>query len=192
MPTGGRSASASPAASCRITSPRRRPASFLTAKVADYIRALRTPGADDQVPPGPLRIGNLAVNREWGFAPDHVDGMIRVCRQIAVRANATQTPVEADVGSNYRDYVLGTGRRHAVWELIHRAFLLAGCALVWDRSSSDPVDWTASLEDTGAPAVVVDASFIRNADPAIDRNGSVEGARRARVATASGSRRISL
>ena len=145
---------------------RRRPASFLTAKVADYIRTLREPRADDQAPPGPLRIGNLAVYREWGFAPDYVDGMIRICRQIAVRADVTGTPIEADVGSNYRDYVLGSGRRHAVWELIDRAFLLAGHALVWDRSSSDPADWTARFERTGAPAVVVDASFIRTADPA--------------------------
>ena len=145
---------------------RRRPASFLTAKVTDYVRALRGPRSDGEVPLGPLRIGNLAVHREWGFSPDYVDGMIRVCRQIAVRAEVTGMAMEADVGSNYRDYVLGSGRRHAVWELIDRAFQLAGCALVWDRSSPDPADWTARLEGTGAPAVVVDPSFIRTADPA--------------------------
>jgi len=145
---------------------RRRPASFLTAKVAGYVRSLRAPFDDGQAPPGPLRVGNLAVRREWGFAPDYVDGMIRVCRQIAVRAEVTGKPAETDVGSNYRDYVLGSGRQHAVWELIDRAFLLDGCPLEWDRSSSDPADWTAQLADTGNPAVVVDPSFIRHADPA--------------------------
>jgi GDPmannose 4,6-dehydratase len=144
---------------------RRRPASFLTAKVAGYVRSLRESRADGQAPLGPLRVGNLAIRREWGFAPDYVDGMMRVCRQIAVRADVSRKPPEPDVGSNYRDYVLGSGQPHAVWELIDRAFQLAGCPLVWDRSAPDPADWTARLADTGAVGVVVDPSFIRRADP---------------------------
>jgi GDPmannose 4,6-dehydratase len=146
----------------------RRPASFLTAKVAAYVRALSGRSASDNGPgqPGPLRVGNLAVRREWGFAPDYVDGMIRICRQIAVRAEVSGAPVETDVGSSYRDYVLGTGQQNAVWELIDRAFELGGCPLEWDRSSADPADWTARLARTGEPAVVVDPSFIRHADPA--------------------------
>jgi GDPmannose 4,6-dehydratase len=144
---------------------RRRPASFLTGKVASYLRSLRMSRDDGHAPLDPLRVGNLAVRREWGFAPDYVDGIIRVCRQIAVRAGVSRMPPEADVGSNYRDYVLGSGRPHAVWELIDRAFQLAGYPLVWDRSSADPAEWTARLADTGLPAVVVDRSFIRPTDP---------------------------
>ena len=114
----------------------------------------------------PLRVGNLAVRREWGFAPEYVDGMVRVCRQIAGPLDGFGAAPEADVGSNYRDYVLGSGRRHAVWELIDRAFVMGGHPVEWDRSSSDPADWTARLVATGHPAVVVDQSFIRRADPA--------------------------
>ena len=150
---------------------RRRPASFLTAKVAAYVRELQArrrsddgPGRDDGSFE-PLRVGNLRVRREWGFAPDYVDGMIRVCRQIQVRAAVLGTPPDPDVGASYRDYVLGTGAQTAVWELIDRAFLLAGFDLEWDRSSDDPADWTARIVDTGQLAVVVDPLVLRPTDP---------------------------
>lgn len=145
---------------------RRRPASFLTAKVAASVRGLGRPS--DRIPTevAPLRVGNLAVRREWGFAPEYVDGMIRICRQIVVRAAVGGSPADADVGSNYRDYVLGSGRQHAVWELIDHAYRLAGYPLAWDRTSDDPADWTARFEGTRTLAVVVDPSFVRRADPA--------------------------
>ena len=61
----------------------------------------------------------------------------------------------------------GSGRQHAVWELIDRAFGVADLPLAWDRDSSDPTDWTARLATTGSLVVVVDPSFIRRADPAM-------------------------
>ena len=146
---------------------RRRPASFLTSKVADHVRSLRRSPAEDMPSISPLRVGNLAVRREWGFAPDYVDGMIRICRQIGVRADVLGTTPEADVGSSYRDYVLGSGHLHAVWELVDRAFDLGGFPLDWDRTSPDPVDWTARHHDSGALAVVVDPVFVRHSDPAV-------------------------
>lgn len=145
----------------------RRPASFLTGKVVGHVRRLReavaTSGAATRAEP--LRVGNLAVRREWGHAPDYVDGMIRICRQVSIRAAISRTPPEADIGSSYRDYVLGTGVQSAVWELIDRAFTLAGLPLEWDRSSEDPAAWTARLAGSGEPAVVVDRSLLRPADP---------------------------
>jgi GDPmannose 4,6-dehydratase len=145
---------------------RRRPPSFLTGKVTAAVRALAQ--TEDGRPPDlvPLRVGNLAVRREWGYAPEYVDGMIRICRQIVVRAEVAGRPDEQDVGSNYRDYILGSGRQHAVWELIDHAYRLGGFPLEWDRASEDPADWTARLARTGDLAVVVDPSFIRHADPA--------------------------
>jgi len=149
----------------------RRPASFLTAKVAAYVRELRArrepsalPGARDTTLE-PLPVGNLDVRREWGFAPDYVDGMVRICRQIEVRGDVLGERPEPDVGANYRDYVLGTGSQTAVWELIDRAFRLAGFELEWDRSSADPADWTARIGETGEVVVVVDRALLRPADP---------------------------
>jgi GDPmannose 4,6-dehydratase len=141
----------------------RRPPSFLTGKVVGYVRELRAGG--ERRPVEPLRVGNLAVRREWGFAPDYVDGMVRICRQIVVRAEVRGTPPDPDVGASYRDYVLGTGVQAAVWELIDRAFEIAGFGLEWDRSSGNPADWSARLGSTGAPMVVVDPTFIRPTDP---------------------------
>jgi GDPmannose 4,6-dehydratase len=151
---------------------RRRPASFLTAKVAAYVRELRARRERGELSDRhavivePLRVGNLSVRREWGFAPDYVDGMVRVCRQIRVRAEVLGTPPDPDVGASYRDYVLGTGSQTAVWELIDRAFGLAGFGLEWDRSPSDPADWSARIVDTGFVVVLVDPSLLRPADPA--------------------------
>lgn len=145
---------------------RRRSASFLTRKVVDHVTRLRF-ASDAGTSLGPaLAVGNLAAQRDWGFAPDYVDGIIRITRQIAVRAEISGRPREADVGSSYRDYILGSGRLHAVWELIDRAFSLAGLPLVWDRTDPEPVRWSATLESTGSSAVVVDPTLIRPADPA--------------------------
>jgi GDPmannose 4,6-dehydratase len=126
----------------------RRGPQFLSRKVVDHVLALRAGNA-----PGPLALGNLKAQRDWGFAPDYVEGMVAVLRQNA-----------ADPAS-YRDYVLGTGRLHNVWELADRAFALGGFELEWDLEGDDPLAWRAAFAGSGEPAVVVDPAFIRPADP---------------------------
>ena len=131
----------------------RRGRRFLSRKVVDHVHALRSGLAS-----GPLALGNLEAQRDWGFAPDYVDGMVAILRQAALRG-------VQDEAAGYRDYVLGTGRLHAVWELADRAFALAGFDLAWSLEADDPLAWTASFADSGRPAVVVDPAFIRPADP---------------------------
>jgi len=130
------------------------------------VRALREGRAGGQADVGPLPVGNLAVRRDWGFAPDFVEGIIRVCRQVSVRAEVAGGQPEPDIGSSYRDYVLATGELHAVWELIDRAFELAGLPLAWDRSSADLADWSARIAASGRPAVVVDPTLLRPGEAA--------------------------
>lgn len=144
---------------------RRRSESFLTRKVVDHVRGLRrlSVTALRRVPP--LVVGNLAAQRDWGFAPDYVDGIVRIARQVATRAQTLGQPPELDIGSNYRDYVLGSGQLHAVWELIDRAFALADVELDWDRSSADPTQWTARMRRTGTVAINIDPGLIRPSDP---------------------------
>ena len=140
---------------------RRRGPQFLSRKVVDHVAALRDGGERS-----PLRLGNLKAQRDWGFAPNYVDGMVSIMRQAEVRG-------VPDEGSSYNDYVLGTGRVHHVWELVDRAFALAGFELAWELESSEPRDWTATFADSGEPAVVVDPAFLRPADPkAIGANPS--------------------
>lgn len=151
---------------------RRRPAAFLTRKVVDHVRRLRLLSDAELRRVSPLAVGNLAAQRDWGFAPDYVDGIVRIARQIAVRAQTLGTIAEEDLGSNYRDYVLGSGELHFVWELIDRAFALAGLTLEWDRSTQDPTAWTARIRTTGTIAIVVDPRLIRPSDPLAIRANS--------------------
>lgn len=132
----------------------RRGAQFLSRKVVDYVSALSGGSSGT-----PLALGNLKAQRDWGFAPDYVAGMVMILRQAAIRG-------VADEARAYRDYVLGTGTLHAVWELVDRAFSLAGHELEWSLEGDDPLAWSASFRDSGRPAVVVDPAFIRPSDPA--------------------------
>jgi len=145
---------------------RRRPATFLTRKVVDHVKGLRLLSDDKLRQAAPLAVGNLVSQRDWGFAPNYVDGIVRIARQIAVRAEMLGHEREEDSGSNYRDYVLGSGTLHAVWQLIDRAFALVGLDLTWDQSNEDPTRWTAAIERTGTTAILVDQRLIRPTDPA--------------------------
>jgi len=142
----------------------RRPATFMTRKVVDHVRALRglSQAALRKTPP--LAMGNLAARRDWGFAPDYVDGIRRITGQIGVRARVLGEAPDEDRGSSYRDYVLGTGELHSVWELVDRAFDLAGLSLEWGLVG-DPSRWSARFEGTSILAVVVDPAFFRPLDP---------------------------
>lgn len=147
---------------------RRRGSGFLTRKIADYVGYVsRLPNAlraTNEV----LRVGNLAARRDWGFAPEYADGILRIARQTEYRAEAGQG---RNLGSDqYRDYVLATGIARSVRELIDCAFELAGLPLVWDRTSPDPFEWTARYADLGILAVVSDPSLKRATDP-----GSIVG-----------------
>jgi GDPmannose 4,6-dehydratase len=131
----------------------RRGLRFLSRKVIDHVRALR-----DGVEEGPLAVGNLKAQRDWGFAPDYVEGMVTILRQTQVRG-------VSDEAGSYRDYVLGTGRLHHVWELIDSAFALGGFELDWDLDGEDATRWFATFADTDRSAVIVDPSLIRPSDP---------------------------
>jgi GDPmannose 4,6-dehydratase len=131
----------------------RRGPAFLSRKVVDHVAALRA-GVEIE----PLALGNLMAQRDWGFAPEYVDGMVAILRQAALRG-------VPDVAASYRDYVIGTGTLHHVWELADRAFALAGLELVWTLVSGDPLGCSAVFADSGEPAIVVDPTFIRPSDP---------------------------
>ncbi|HVG28961.1 MAG TPA: GDP-mannose 4,6-dehydratase [Pyrinomonadaceae bacterium] len=146
---------------------RRRPAPFLSRKIVDHVGALRSLGPVERRAPPPLSMGNLKIRRDWGFAPDYVAGMQLILRQARVRAAARGEREPADAGALYRDYVLGTGQSHAVWELVDEAFRIAGFELEWQLEGDDPREWSARFREGGATAVAVDASLLRPADPLV-------------------------
>ena len=77
----------------------RRPARFVTAKVAHAAKAIKA-GRQQE-----LRLGDLDVTRDWGFAGDFADAMWRILQQ--------PTP---------QDFVVGTGVPHTVRDLCRLAF----------------------------------------------------------------------
>jgi GDPmannose 4,6-dehydratase len=113
-------------------SPRRGPG-FVTRKVTLAVARIAR-GLESQV-----RLGNLDVERDWGYAPDYVRAMHLALRQEA-----------AD------DYVVATGRTHTLRELLEVAFSAAG--LDWrDHVVTDP----ALLRPTEPVRLCGDASRAR-------------------------------
>jgi GDPmannose 4,6-dehydratase len=143
----------------------RRPGSFLSRKVVDHVLQVKELSNSELAKTQPLTMGNLKAKRDWGFAPEYVEGMCRIIRQLAVRAKIAENEIEPDVGANYRDYVLGTGRTHAVWQLVDAAFNLAGRKLRWNLEGDEPSDWYAKFEGTNQVAVAVNPKLLRMAEP---------------------------
>jgi GDPmannose 4,6-dehydratase len=142
-----------------------RPAQFLTCKIAGQVRRLCGLSDRQLVDEQPLRLGDLKIQRDWGFAPDYVDGMTSVLRQIDIRSRRNGS-TEEDCGQNYRDYVLGTGETIAIWQLTDIAFRLIGHELDWYLDGEEIENWHARFRRTGTIAVAVDHRFLRSSDPA--------------------------
>jgi len=145
----------------------RRPSSFLSRKVVEHVNRLKELSGSKAGTSSLLVVGNLKVQRDWGFAPDYVEGMSRILRQVKTRAEAGMQTPESDEGANYRDYVLATGETHAVWELIDCAFIIGGFDLEWDLEGDDPAAWRGYFRSTKTPAVVVAPDLLRAAEPLI-------------------------
>jgi GDPmannose 4,6-dehydratase len=77
----------------------RRPETFVTRKITAAAAAIAA-GRQDV-----LALGNLDVRRDWGWAPDYVDAMIRAIRH-----------------SEPDDYVIASGHAHSVREFVAVAF----------------------------------------------------------------------
>jgi GDPmannose 4,6-dehydratase len=86
----------------------RRGREFVTRKISDGVARIKLGLASE------LRLGNLDAQREWGFAGDYVRAMWMMLQQ-----------ERAD------DYVVATGRTHAVREFVRLAF--AAADLEWER-----------------------------------------------------------
>jgi GDPmannose 4,6-dehydratase len=79
-----------------------RPERFVTQKI---IRAAQRIASGDQKI---LKLGNINIIRDWGWAPEYVDAMWRMLQQ--------PTP---------SDYVIGTGESHTLKEFVRIAFEMA-------------------------------------------------------------------
>ena len=110
----------------------RRPPTFVTRKITQGAARIAR-GLQQE-----LVLGNLDARRDWGWAPDYVDAMLRMA--------AADRP---------RDYVIATGVTHSVREFAQAAFDAAGLGPVGDRLRVDeqfvrPVDALAPRGDASA------------------------------------------
>lgn len=87
----------------------RRPRTFVSRKITSTVAAIAA-GRSER-----LVLGNLDARRDWGWAPDYVDAMVR-----ALRHDAPD------------DYVVATGEARTVRELVAAAFARAGIE-DWER-----------------------------------------------------------
>lgn len=93
----------------------RRPEAFVTRKItAAAARIAR--GEQDR-----LVLGDLEVRRDWGWAPDYVDAMVRAVRH-------------PEAG----DFVVATGETHSIADFCEAAFTRAGVPDWRERVATDP------------------------------------------------------
>ncbi|HQI50367.1 MAG TPA: GDP-mannose 4,6-dehydratase, partial [bacterium] len=113
----------------------RRGETFVTRKITRAVARIAL-GLEETV-----YLGNLAAQRDWGYAPEYVDGMWRMLQQ-------------PEPG----DYVLATGVMHTVREFADLSFREIGVELDWtgtgrEEKGIDP--------KTGKVRVAVDPNYFR-------------------------------
>lgn len=92
-----------------------RPERFVTQKIVQGARRIASGEMD-----GPLRLGNLAIERDWGWAPEFVEAMALMLRLEAAE-----------------DFVIATGETRPLRDFVARAFSAHG--LDWEKHVvSDP------------------------------------------------------
>ena len=107
-----------------------RPARFVTRKIIRTVVDIAAGRASE------LRLGNIDIQRDWGWAPEFVEGMWRMLQQD-----------EPD------DYILATGQTFALREFVEQAFALLGLDwqkhTVCDSGLLRPTDILISRADPG-------------------------------------------
>lgn len=91
-----------------------------------------------------LILGNLDAKRDWGYAPEYVEGIWLMLQQ-----------GEPD------DYVLATGESHSVREFVEIAFGITGYKIEW---SGEGVNEKGIDANTGKILIEVSPEFYRPAD----------------------------
>lgn len=117
----------------------RRGVNFVTRKITNYIGKYIN-GLVDQ----PLELGYLESQRDWGYAPDYVEGMWLMLQK-----------------DRPEDYVLATGESHTVREFCELAFARAGIKIRWTGSD---INEKGVDDATGLTLVKINTEFYRPAD----------------------------
>ncbi|MDZ7776432.1 MAG: GDP-mannose 4,6-dehydratase [Bacteroidales bacterium] len=113
----------------------RRGKTFVTRKISVAVAKIMN-GLQDV-----LLLGNLDARRDWGYAPEYVEGMWRILQ-------AEQPD----------DFVLATNETHTVREFTEHAFSSLGEEIVWKGKG---IDEEGYLKASGKKVVAIDPSYYR-------------------------------
>ncbi|MGA2617588.1 MAG: GDP-mannose 4,6-dehydratase [Thermoguttaceae bacterium] len=116
----------------------RRGENFVTRKIT-YSLARILAGVQET-----LILGNLDSRRDWGYAPDFVEGMWRMLQQ--------ERP---------DDYVVATGEMHSVREFVEAAARVTGFQIAWEGSGTGEVGID---RPSGRTIVAIDPKHYRPAE----------------------------
>lgn len=102
---------------------------FVTRKISRGVAEIASGKADT------LTLGNIDISRDWGWAPDYVDGMISILEH-----------------NSPDDFILATGKSHTLKEFLAQAFQSVGIEnwekyLTVDSSLERPADVTSVVGD---------------------------------------------
>jgi GDPmannose 4,6-dehydratase len=102
----------------------RRPPAFVTKKIARAAARISL-GLETE-----LVLGALDISRDWGYAPEYMDALVRMAR-----------------ASEPCDYVVATGRLTSIREVVQMAFGQLG--LEWEQYVRLDTGWTRPVESLG-------------------------------------------
>jgi GDPmannose 4,6-dehydratase len=88
-----------------------------------------------------MLLGNLDSKRDWGYAPEYVEGMWRM--------------LQADEPD---DFVLATNETHSIREFVEETFRVLGEEIIWKGSG---INETGSLKSSGKVVVSIDPRYFR-------------------------------
>lgn len=88
-----------------------------------------------------LLLGNLDSRRDWGYAPEYVEGMWRMLQ--------VDEP---------EDFVLATNETHSIREFVEETFRVLGDEIVWSGSG---VDEKGILKSSGKEVIGIDPRYFR-------------------------------
>jgi GDPmannose 4,6-dehydratase len=111
---------------------------FVTRKITDAAAKIHLGKLDV------LELGNLEAKRDWGYAPEYVEGMWRM--------------LQADEPGTF---VLATGKNHSVRDFVTMAFRAVGMELEWEGQGAHEKGIDRA---TGKTVVAVNPKFYRPAE----------------------------
>ncbi len=113
----------------------RRGKTFVTRKISVAVAKIMS-GQQDM-----LLLGNMDAKRDWGYAPEYVEGMWRMLQQ-----------------DKPEDFVLATGETHTVREFVEEAFKVLGEEIVWEGKGTEE---KGHLKSSGKAVVGINPRYYR-------------------------------